>query len=232
MHEPSRVIPSRVVAAAVPLGCGVVGAILATAAAAVFRCGSAPEHAEVRARRRAIAAGFSDGRLSVRPLRRADARVIAEWTADADTRLFFSSDAAWDAATVDRWIRSLGRQHRHISLAIVISGQIVGVGQVFSVKPGVAELALLVSPGERGRRVGVAWVDRVVACLFASGSARVQAHVRDGNDRSIALLRRCGFTEEGEARNWQGRDGHRLTYARVPGDCEPDASASSTPLAG
>jgi RimJ/RimL family protein N-acetyltransferase len=144
----------------------------------------------------------------------------------------FSSEATWDTATVKRWIGSLGRQDCHISLAILSSGQLVGVGQVFSVKPGVAELALLVSPGERGHHVGVAWADRVVACLFASGCARVPAHVRDGNDRSIGLLRRCGFTREGEARNWQGRDEHRLTYARVPDGDEPDAGPARMPLAG
>jgi RimJ/RimL family protein N-acetyltransferase len=231
MRKPPRPIPSRAVDAAVPISCAVVGAILSTAAAAAFRRGSAAEHAEVRARRRAIDAGFADGWLSVRPLCPADARAIASWTADAETRLFFSSDVAWDTARVKRWIRSLGRQRRHISLAILISEEIVGVGQVFSLKPGVAELALLVSPGHRGRHVGVAWVDPVVACLFASGSHRVQAHVREGNDRSIGLLSRCGFAREGEARNWQGRNGHRLTYARVPDEHKLDGGASSTPLA-
>ena len=160
-----------------------------------------------------LAEAFAGRRISVRPLGEADAAAIAQWTMEPGTRLFFNTNEPWREAQSATWIRSTLAQRQHVSTAIIADGSMVGVGQVFRVKRGVVELALLVAPQRRAARIGSDWITGAVDHLFAAGEYRVQAHVGKGNAASRGLFESLGFTLEGRTVDWQGPGQHRLIYA-------------------
>lgn len=59
-------------------------------------------------------------------------------------------------------------------------------------------LSLWVAPRVRGRGVGDALVEAVVAHARDAGARRVGLDVAEGNAHAIALYRRCGFAPTGE----------------------------------
>jgi len=65
----------------------------------------------------------------------------------------------------------------------------------------------------RGRGVATNAVQAVAREAFASGLWRVEAHVRLGNERSVRVLERAGFTREGLKRRYLRHGGERVDAA-------------------
>ncbi len=83
-----------------------------------------------------------------------------------------------------------------------IDGTIVGFavvrGSVLSRMRHVGRLEIMVASGYRGRGIGVALMEAVVAWSeAASGLTKLALNVFDDNERAIGLYRRFGFVEEG-----------------------------------
>jgi len=80
---------------------------------------------------------------------------------------------------------------------------IVGISGGFVEDPaseaGTVELvSMWVHPSARGRRVGEALVEAVVAWAVAGGAAQVHLWVTEGNASALRLYQRCGFDPTGE----------------------------------
>ena len=72
---------------------------------------------------------------------------------------------------------------------------------------GVAELAIYVATSERGRGVGRALIDALVASAEAHGIWTLQAATIATNAASLSLLARCGFRTVGRRDRIAKRDG-------------------------
>jgi len=72
---------------------------------------------------------------------------------------------------------------------------------------GVAELAIYVAASERGRGVGRALIESLVASAEAHGIWTLQAATIATNVASLALLARCGFRTVGRRERIAKRDG-------------------------
>ena len=59
-------------------------------------------------------------------------------------------------------------------------------------------VSMWVHPSARGRRVGEALVEAVVAWAVAGGAAQVHLWVTEGNASALRLYQRCGFEPTGE----------------------------------
>jgi RimJ/RimL family protein N-acetyltransferase len=65
---------------------------------------------------------------------------------------------------------------------------------------GVIEVGYWLFPEARGRGLATRAVRVVTREAFASGLERIEANVRIGNDASVRVLERAGFTREGVKR--------------------------------
>jgi phosphinothricin acetyltransferase len=72
---------------------------------------------------------------------------------------------------------------------------------------GVAELAIYVAASERGRGVGRALLESLVASAESHGIWTLQAATIATNAASLALLARCGFRTVGRRDRIAKRDG-------------------------
>ena len=77
-------------------------------------------------------------------------------------------------------------------------------------RPGVTEIGYLLGQDAAGQGIAAEAVSAVIDRLFAEGDRRVFADTDPDNARSIALLRRLGFTLEGRLRGeWETHIGVR-----------------------
>ena len=72
---------------------------------------------------------------------------------------------------------------------------------------GVVEHSVYVDPAARGRGVGRALLDRLIASTEAAGIWTIQSGIFPENAASLALHRRAGFREVGERRRVAQLDG-------------------------
>lgn len=114
----------------------------------------------------------------------------------ADAPDAFGSTYA-EAAARPSWAAQL---QEFATFVAVVDGKDVGLvrGVGDDVQPDVAWLiSLWVSPEARGKGVGEALIDAVVAWARASGARRVLLDVGDHNQPAIALYARKGFAPNG-----------------------------------
>lgn len=120
---------------------------------------------------------------------------------------FGSTLAEWSGAG-DREERWRGRLHSVAHNVIAMLGG-EAVGMASGTEPVAGEVELLsmwVAPEARGRGVGEALIDAVVAWASSQGARGVALDVREGNLAAIRLYTRMGFADVGPSP-----------------DCEPDA---------
>jgi ribosomal protein S18 acetylase RimI-like enzyme len=120
---------------------------------------------------------------------------------------FGSTLAEWSGAgdTEQRWRGRL----RSVAHNLVASFGGEAVGMASGTEPVAGEVELLsmwVAPEARGRGVGEALIDAVVAWASSQGARGVALDVREGNLPAIGLYTRMGFADVGRS-----------------SDCEPDA---------
>ena len=123
----------------------------------------------------------------------------------ADAPLAFGSTLAREEAFADEvWVeRATGGAAGEDRVTYVAEdeGRWIGMATGLVDDPSGSRLALVgmfVEPAARGRRIGVALVESVVAWARARGAARLYLWVTSTNDPAIALYRRCGFRSTGK----------------------------------
>ena len=131
------------------------------------------------------------------------ATTLDDWQAMRDIRLealrdtpdafgsTYARDAAFEPA---EWHR---RATRDGSFFAFIPGlaEPAGLAGGYEEGPGVVELiSMFVRPAARGRGVGEALIDAVVAWAKDKGAASVHLWVAESNPPALRLYERCGFT--------------------------------------
>ena len=73
----------------------------------------------------------------------------------------------------------------------------------------------------RGRGAATAALLQLTDWAFGRGLVRLELRIDAGNDRSVRVAERCGYTREGLLRSVHLKDGRRtdlLIYSRLPED--------------
>lgn len=108
-----------------------------------------------------------------------------------------------------------------LAIALRSTGELVGTAGFHTVQPQnrSAEVAYDLAPHMWGKGIATAVCQQLVAWAHASvGLLRVQATVLESNVRSMAVLERCGFVQEGRLRSYRlvrGRPGNFYMYSHV-----------------
>src|SRR3954467_4312327 len=86
---------------------------------------------------------------------------------------------------------------------------------------GEAELGYILAPEARGRGAATEALHQLTAWAFGKGLARLELRIDAGNERSVRVAERCGYSREGLLRSVHFKAGRRadlLIYSRLPGD--------------
>ncbi len=135
------------------------------------------------------------GAFVIRPMRAADApAVLAIFQAGIDT-----GDASFETAaqTWTAFDAAKLPDHRHVAVDAA-TGDLLGWVAVspVSARPvyaGVVEHSVYVHPDARGRGVGAALLDALIASTEAAGIWTIQSGILPENTASLALHERAGF---------------------------------------
>ncbi|MDX6359396.1 MAG: hypothetical protein QOH37_2450 [Nocardioidaceae bacterium] len=181
---------------------------------------------------------LSDGRVTLRPWSRADARFMSEASADPAIRRY---NGAHDRqgqpappltipeaeAAIDRFALSWQAFATRgtpggVGFAITDagSGELVGCCGVDDwTEEDVAQFGYWIAADARGCGYAARAVRLLTRWLFELGAARVFLTIVAGNDDSVAVARRAGFRYEGTMRAhsiWQGERFDVLWFAALP----------------
>ncbi|HUI04481.1 MAG TPA: GNAT family N-acetyltransferase [Acidimicrobiales bacterium] len=142
------------------------------------------------------------------------------------TRLIYNAEVTGSTVTFDLEPRTLDDQRAwiarhqgpHPAVVAVADGAVAGFGSLspFRERPAYAttvEDSVYVGADWRGRGVGRALLDELVALARSRGFHTVIARTTGDNAPSIALHRACGFTLVGTEREVGRKFGHWLDVA-------------------
>jgi ribosomal protein S18 acetylase RimI-like enzyme len=119
----------------------------------------------------------------------------------ADAPLAFSATYAQESAQPDSFWREGASSPHAAVFAALVDGRPVGVVRVHRAPadaPAARLVAMWVDPAARGRGIGRALVERVVAWVREQRAAQLQLWVTESNAAAIRLYQACGFAFTGE----------------------------------
>ncbi|HEX5375369.1 MAG TPA: GNAT family N-acetyltransferase [Solirubrobacterales bacterium] len=137
--------------------------------------------------------------MTLRPASEADAGRLLEWRNDPDARAASRNIAEVGAAEHTAWLAAvLADPHRQLLIGELDDKP---VGQVRFDRLGEDryEISVALAPAVRGQGLSSSLIALAVEKLHESSpGAMVEAHVRDGNDRSLSAFRGAGFRPTGK----------------------------------
>jgi RimJ/RimL family protein N-acetyltransferase len=181
---------------------------------------------------------LSDGRVTLRPWSRDDARFMVAASADPEIRRYngvhdrqgrsapplsiLEAEAAIDRIVLS-W-RAFAMTAAPCGVAFAItdarSGELVGCCGVDDwTEEDVAQFGYWIAADARGRGYAKRAVILLTRWLFELGAARVFLTIVAGNEGSVAVARRAGFVYEGTMRAhsvWQGERCDVMWFAALP----------------
>jgi RimJ/RimL family protein N-acetyltransferase len=185
----------------------------------------------------------SDGVITLRPWSKDDARFMAEAHADPAIRRYNGNhdrrgnpapppsiaDAEADIARFAANWRTFSATGKPSGVAFAIvdatSGELVGCCGVDEwSEEDVAQFGYWIAPEARGRGYATRAVVLFTRWLFETGAARVFLTIVAGNNASVAVARRAGFTHEGTMRAhsiWQGQRHDVMWFAALASEWPP-----------
>ncbi|HXY17267.1 MAG TPA: GNAT family N-acetyltransferase [Gaiellaceae bacterium] len=163
--------------------------------------------------------------IEIRPLTPADwPAVRAIWTEGIDTRnaTFETETPSWESFDATR--------HRGHRLVATDGGEVVGWAALAPVSrracyAGVAENSVYVSSAARGKGVGRALMEALVAGASSGGIWTIQTNVFPENEASVALHERVGFRVVGRRERIAQLDGVWRDTVFLELRLEPEAPA-------
>lgn len=186
---------------------------------------------------------LSDGLVTLRPWSRDDARFMAEASADPAIRRYngghdrlgrptpplsiSDAEALIEQFSLNREMFDVTGNPSGVVFAILdsASGELVGCCGVDDwSEEDVAQFGYWIAPAARGHGFATRAAILLTRWLFDLGAARVFLTIVAGNDDSIAVARRAGFTYEGTMRAhsvWQGRRRDVMWFAALPLEWAP-----------
>lgn len=150
--------------------------------------------------------------IKLRRATAADTRRLFEWRNDAETRAGYENTepVAWEDYV--RWVAdALARPDQELWIA-ERDGKPVGIVRIDRRGPGLSELNYTVAPESRGQGIGT---EMVRLAVTMAGADDLLAVIKAGNEPSIRIVRRLGFTEI-------QRDNGLVVYKRLAGRKRPD----------
>ncbi len=156
---------------------------------------------------------LATARLTLRPRVATDAAALFPTMRDPAAMTWWSRPPFTDVADLADYF-SDGDAAPWRAWAITRTGDDTAIGFVSAGarRPGVTEIGYLLGQDAAGQGIAAEAVSAVIDRLFAEGDRRVFADTDPDNARSIALLRRLGFTLEGRLREeWETHIGVRDT---------------------
>lgn len=149
--------------------------------------------------------------LLVRPASAADGPRLREWRNDPAVRAASRNTAAVGAAEHLAWLAGVLADPDRRLLICELDGEAVGQVRFDRTAEGRHEISIALAAEARGRGLSSRLISLAVERLRESNpEAEVEAHVREGNDRSLAAFRQAGFRRSAEA------DGFAVLVAPPP----------------
>lgn len=135
--------------------------------------------------------------VQLRPVDSGDCETLFAWANDPGTRAmsFSTAPIPWDTHTA--WFSAkLADPSCRMYLACAESGEPVGHVR-FDIEGDHAVVSIVVAPDHRGFGIGKDVLNLGIRRLFdETDVCLIEAFVREANDPSLALFRRCGFGNE------------------------------------
>jgi RimJ/RimL family protein N-acetyltransferase len=164
---------------------------------------------------------LTDGVVELRPWRAGDSTTARNWAVPPTAR-----NGARDSE-----LRTPLHDRLHLAIVAAASGSLMGYCHLHTPDPGdpdVVEVGYLLIPQAQGAGNATRAMRLLMDWAFAElGIARMQALVDPSNDRSVAVLLRVGFEQEGRLRRFRlgaGGRADRLIFSALPGDRQAEAS--------
>ncbi|MEU4741467.1 GNAT family protein [Actinosynnema sp. NPDC023658] len=157
-------------------------------------------------------------RLVLRPLTAADAPAFAAYRSDPEVARYQGWEAPFSLAQAEEFVRDVGAADPTApgwyQFAIEVGGVLVGdVGVGLHENGMQADIGYTVATAHQGHGYATEAVRRVLAYLFeVRGLHRVSAECDARNVRSVRLLTRLGFRQEG----------HRVQHTWIKGEWTDD----------
>jgi RimJ/RimL family protein N-acetyltransferase len=170
---------------------------------------------------------LEDGVIALRGWRNSDARDIARMFDDADAVRWTRAPSPYRQGDAYQWLASVPTQMRRgegLPLAVTDArdGSLVGSMDLRMHAEGRAEFGYVIAAWARRRGVGSRALRLYARWAFETlGVARLELLVQPGNDASLALGRRVGFTSEGLLRSHSVVRGERrdmVMMSLLPGE--------------
>ena len=137
--------------------------------------------------------------MSLRPATEADGPRLREWRNDPETRAASRNTAEVGAAEHVAWLAAvLADPDRHLLIG-ELNGEPVGQVRFDRIGEHRYEISVALAPAAREQGLSSPLISLAVEKLRESSpGAEIEAHVREGNARSLTAFRRAGFLPSGK----------------------------------
>jgi methionyl-tRNA formyltransferase len=152
-------------------------------------------------------ASMKTDRINLRPLRKSDSHLLYQWITDRDLVRFNSSYFPVSEADHEDWIEKMIREHSELVIFVVEEKKekkAIGICQLFNINWVYrnAELQIRIGDGDYlARGYGSEAVSMLIQFGFNDLNLhRIYLQVFASNQRAINAYKKCGFKQEGVAR--------------------------------
>ena len=137
--------------------------------------------------------------LSLRPASEEDAALLREWRNDPETRAASRTTAEVGIEEHATWLAAVLADPARQLLICELAGEPAGQVRFDRLAERRYEISISLAPSARGQGLSPSFISLAVQQLRESHrDARVEAHVREENTRSLATFRRAGFRPSGK----------------------------------
>ncbi|KAF7943073.1 hypothetical protein EAE96_011016 [Botrytis aclada] len=140
-----------------------------------------------------------------------------------NNKLQDSKDQVWDEVAISKWKENMRNQYVKantdfdcLKILVEVDGQVKGFGDIFVVRPGVANIGVVLNKEARGKGLGKLTASVLTQLTLDFGLQAVAGTMRD-NEPMRSTLRNLGFVEEEKIIEIEGRGiVAELSYALSP----------------
>ncbi len=137
--------------------------------------------------------------LALRPASESDAEQLRSWRNDPETRAASRGTAEVGAEEHTAWLAAVLEDPDRQLLICELDGEPVGQVRFDRLAEHRYEISIALATEARGRGLSSCLIALAVEKLRESSpGTEVEAHVREGNARSLAAFRRAGFQPSGK----------------------------------